>query len=313
MVSSAWGFGMAAAIAFGAVDFLGGFTSRRVAPATVVAGSELLALLALLPLATTQAFSGEALLVGGASGVVGACGLLLLFHALRDGAMGAVAPISAAHGAIPVLVALVAGQEPTAALVGGLVLTMGGVVVLTRGPSGPRRAALLAVVAAVCLGTCLTLLAHASGEGLAWTIVGARAAGLGLVGPIAWRGAHRRIAPSGPSRRAGVPSSVAGARSSVAGVPSSVVARRRALWRGGAAFRLGGLIAAMAVIEVAGDLAFGTAAGTSNIAVPAGLVTLAPVVTAVLARLALQERLDRTQHVGATVALAGALLLGVAG
>src|SRR3990170_1058107 len=82
----AFGSGMG----WGAADFLGGVSARR------------------LPLVTV------ALLIGLAGGLVGAGGLSALYRALAIGRMSVVAPTAALSGTVPVVWGLLRGERPSA-------------------------------------------------------------------------------------------------------------------------------------------------------------------------------------------------------
>jgi uncharacterized membrane protein len=110
-------FGLAAAVAYGASDFIAGLMSRRInfmlvaLIATVAAGTVTAIALA----ATTRVGpSAGALLWGAASGVGNAAGALALYRGLGRGRMGVVGPLSAVTAAvIPVFVGVLVGERPS--------------------------------------------------------------------------------------------------------------------------------------------------------------------------------------------------------
>ena len=104
-------------VLYGVADFLGGEASRKVNAATVVVWSGVFSFPFLLGavLVTGGEATGADYLIGFAAGASGAIGLVMLFTGLARGRAATVAPISAALGAVvPVVVAVVAGDRPSA-------------------------------------------------------------------------------------------------------------------------------------------------------------------------------------------------------
>jgi drug/metabolite transporter (DMT)-like permease len=120
--------GLAAAVAYGLSDFLGGILSRRVHYAVVgllgygVATAALIvALVATAPPAPTPAV----LALGALSGIGGAGGTLALYRGLARGRMGVVAPLSGlGTAALPVLVGVILGDRPSVAAWAGIGLAL---------------------------------------------------------------------------------------------------------------------------------------------------------------------------------------------
>ena len=133
---------MAAALAWGAVDFGAGLKAREV-PVFVVLGGMLvigaLGALAALLITRSPPLEGETALLGLGAGVATAVGLTSLYRGLAIGPMSVVAPISAGGVIIPVVVGLATGDEPSNAQVAGIVLAIAGmltVVAYSTDPSG---------------------------------------------------------------------------------------------------------------------------------------------------------------------------------
>jgi len=108
---------LAAAIVYGAADFLGGVASRRTATIGAVVWSQAvgLALLAgVLPLFGGAAVPAD-IAWGAVCGVAGAVAIVCLYRGLAIGTMGIVSPVSAVLGAsVPVLYGLLfRGEQPT--------------------------------------------------------------------------------------------------------------------------------------------------------------------------------------------------------
>lgn len=107
-------FGLGGALVFGAADFLGGLSSRRISPMRVTAVAALTGLLALLialPF-TSSAWTASAVLWGGLSGVSGALAISLLYASLAIGPMSILSPLTAVISAIvPMTWGLLGGDQ----------------------------------------------------------------------------------------------------------------------------------------------------------------------------------------------------------
>ncbi|HEY1639578.1 MAG TPA: EamA family transporter [Streptosporangiaceae bacterium] len=278
---------LAASVLWGTSDFGGGLLSRRLNAAAAVflsQGFALAGLLVVLPLAHLA--GGWYLLVGAAAGVVGSLSLTAFYRALATAPMSLVAPISAAGTAIPVLAGLARGEQLSPVQGAGIGVALLGII-LASGPelrSGVlvRRQALgYAIGAGIGFGAAYTLLALAAGGGVYGTLLMQRIGGLLVLAPLALRPALRVLRGAQPP--------VAGARKRTTG-------------------QLGAL-AAVGVCDITANGAYAAAASHGNLAVAAVLASLYPVVTALLARGFLAERLRPVQSVGVITALCGVLLL----
>ena len=92
------------ALSWGAGDFLAGLAARRLAVFTVLAVSQAIGLVgvALWVVLASDPFPGVVeLLPAALAGIAGAIGLAALYRGLAVGAMGIVAPISAASPVVP--------------------------------------------------------------------------------------------------------------------------------------------------------------------------------------------------------------------
>jgi drug/metabolite transporter (DMT)-like permease len=268
---------LAASALWGTSDFGGGLISRRLDPSATVLISQAMALAGLLILLPfVRLAGGRYLLIGGAAGVVATLSLAAFYRAMAAAPMSLVAPITATGTGIPVLVGIMRGEHLSLAQVAGIVVTLTGVV-LASGPefrSGVavrRQAVWLAIGAAVGFGVAYTLLALAAGTSLYGTLLSQRIGGLIVLGPIVLR--------------SGV-------------LPGLLLSTRR--------------LAALAAIGCCDTVANGLyalAASRGDLSIAAVLASLYPVVTAILARTILAERLRGVQGVGAIAAVTGVLLL----
>ena len=268
---------LAASALWGTSDFGGGLISRRLDASAAVLISQALALAALLALLPfVRVSGGPYLLLGAAAGVVATLSLAAFYKSMATAPMSLVAPITAAGSGIPVLVGIARGEQLSLAQLAGIVVTLIGIV-LASGPEfrsgvAVRRQALwLAIGAAVGFGVAYTLLALAAGHGLYGTLLSQRIGGLVVLGPIVLR--------------AGI---LPGIRLSVRRVAA---------------------LTAIGLSDIVANGSYALAASRGNLSIAAVLASLYPVVTALLARIILSERLRRVQSIGVVAALGGVLLL----
>jgi drug/metabolite transporter (DMT)-like permease len=268
---------LSGAVLWGVGDFLGGLASRRLAVVAVLAISQAVGLagVALWVWIASDPFPGlSEILPAAAAGVAGLIGLGALYRGLAVGAMGIVAPISAASPVVPLVVDAGRGLTPTVLQLLGIVLVLVGIVTLSREPRGveTRRIAAgagLAVVAALGFGGFIVGLDAGSDESAPWAVVAARSASVAF--------ALAAAALTSTSLRP-----------PVRFMPALVAV---------GAFDTGANVC----------VAFATTKGSAGIV--AVLSALYPIVTVVLARLVLAERLSAARRIGGVTALAGASLV----
>src|SRR3990170_4129225 len=121
------------ALSWGVGDFFGGLASRRLAVLTVLAVSQAVGLAGVLLWVwiTGDSFPGVVELAPAtAAGIAGLIGLGALYRGLAVGAMGIVAPISAASPIVPLTVDAARGTVPQAVQWLGVVLVLAGIVTL---------------------------------------------------------------------------------------------------------------------------------------------------------------------------------------
>jgi drug/metabolite transporter (DMT)-like permease len=268
---------LAASALWGTSDFGGGLISRKLHPSAAVLISQALALaglLVLLPFFRVPA--GGYMLTAAAAGIVATLSLAAFYRAMADAPMSLVAPITAAGTVIPVLAGFVRGERLGAVQLAGIGVTLAGIV-LASGPefrSGVRirrQALLFAIGAAAGFGVAYTLLALAAGSGVYGTLLLQRIGGLIVLGPIVLRG----------------------------GILKEVRLTARRL----------GALALIGGCDITANGSYALAASRGDLSVAAVLASLYPVVTALLARGILAERLRAVQGIGVIAALGGVLLL----
>lgn len=267
---------LTAGACWGIGDFLGGLTTKRVHVLTVLLVSQAIGLvgLALWVGALREPFPGLlAVAPALGAGAAGFVGLGALYRGLAIGAMGIVAPISAAAPVIPLTVDLARGSGPSSLQWAGVVLVLTGVAVVSREPThGERRFAVgvgLAVLAALGFGFFFVTLDAAADESVPWAVLVARGSGVLFVLVVV-------LAVTAPLR------------------PPRVV--------------LPALVG-VGVFDTGANALIATASTTSAAGIVAVLSSIYPLVTIVLARVVLGERLSVSRRVGGLVALSGAALV----
>ena len=265
---------LAGALGWGVGDFLGGIASRRLAVLTVLAISQAVGLVGayLWVLLSGDAFPGvEELLPAAGAGIAALVGLAALYRGFAIGAMGIVAPISAAAPVVPLAVDAAHGEVPAALQWLGVALVVMGIVVLSWEPSGDGRrhvtaGAGLAVVAALAFGLYFVGIDAGADESAAWAVAAARTAS--------------------------VPVAIAAALATA----TALVEPRRML----------PLLVAVGVFDTLANVLVAAATTRGAVGIVAVLSSLYPIVTVVLAWLVLGERLSATKRAGGAVALVGA-------
>jgi drug/metabolite transporter (DMT)-like permease len=268
-------------VLWGSADFLGGLVSRRRLAAVVVGLSQAAGLLTILVIAlAVGAFDDPTgyLPWAVASGLAGMVGLVCFYAALAAGTMGVVSPIAALGVVVPVVVGLARGERPAALQLVGIAVAIVGVV-LASGPELQGRAGarplVLAAVAALGFGLALLFIAEGSQSSTIMTLVTMRATSVTVL-------------------------TVALLIALARGTSRSVLAIG---WADLA------LVAVVGVGDLLANLAFGAASRRDDVSVVSVLGSLYPVMTVLLARFVLGERLGRAQTWGVAGALAGVVLI----
>lgn len=294
--------GLLSSLFYGASDFLGALTARRLtvlkasvavyAAATITAG----AALAIFP----WSFGERALWSGVAAGVLATVGMVTFYAALAIGPMSLLAPLIALiQTAIPVAVSATTGQPLSpivwVAIVLALVATM--LISVPAGAAVTRittQGGVLAVVSGMTLGLSVVALDAAPAESGVFPAFLDVGCGLALLLPLmAFRKTRGRLAWLGESNTPDpAPADV---------IPLRTLTPTRAVT----------MSAAAGVLLGVGNILLVVALHTGNLAVVAVLVSLYPLGTVLLARLVLKERLSLPQLGGVALAVAAAILLGV--
>jgi len=269
--------GLGSALAWGAADFGGGLTSRRAALFGVVLVSQLVGMVVSLAIAVARGEPVPGVADVGwsvASGGLGAVGILALYGGLAAGRMGVVAPVTGVLGAsVPVIVGIVLEGLPGPVVLLGIGLAMVAVLLVSLtadgGPEGRPSGLTYALVAGVCLGLLAVTLSRVS-DGL-------------VFGPLAILRAVQ-----------------------VAFVASVIVVAGRD-WR--LDRRILPVVAAVGLLDMAGNGFFLAAAQAGPLAIAAIVSSLYPVTTVVLATLVLRERLGVGHAIGVLCAIVAITLI----
>ncbi len=273
--------GIGSSLCWGTADFFGGLQSRRISSLAVALWSQLaggaVLLVVLIAGHTTPMFPTIAWGVFG--GLFGGAALALFYRGLAVGTMSIVAPVSACGAIVPVLLTLATGHIPHVLALVGIVVAIGGVILVSlqreAAPHDARRARqslLLALGAALGFGLFFVGLDYGSVGGHdapLWAVGGARLGSLAML--VALVVINRGVAPW-PGRRT----------APVAGV---------------------------GILDMTANVLFAYATTRGNAGVVAVLGSLYPVMTVILGRFVLAERLTQVQNIGVVVALAGVVLL----
>jgi drug/metabolite transporter (DMT)-like permease len=290
--------GLMASLFYGASDFLGALTARRLtvvkATVAIYVAATLAVGIALFLVPWT--FSGQALWAGSVAGALAAVGMVTFYAALAIGPMSLLAPlISLIQTAIPVVAAAAFGQSLSvvAWIAVGIAILATTLISVPAGASVERispRGGLLALISGVALGFSVVALDNApaaSGVFPAFLDVGV---GLLVIAPLL---AVRRFR-TGNAWLQGVHSDDGGAD------------------RGPVATRTWVMSAVAGVLLGVGNILLVVALHAGNLAVVAVLVSLYPLATVLLAWAVLKERISLFQFFGVGLAITAAVMLGTA-
>ena len=265
---------LAAAASWGVGDFFGGLKSRSLNPVAVliVAQPIGLALLGIWVVVRGQGPPGSSVLWACLAAVLGTTGLIAFYKGMAAGALSIVAPIAGAGAAIPVIWGLAHGDHPSGYQELGFAAALIGVVLASfeRRPEAARLAA-----------------------GVGWAAIAMVAFGAYYIpmheashGDFLWAAFVFRLTST----------TLIAAAWLVLRPPS---ARRADL----------PVLASIGILDTGGNVFFAAASAKGLVSVVSILASLYPVVTVLLARAVLHERVHRSQELGIVLALAGIVLI----
>ena len=265
---------LAAAASWGVGDFFGGLKSRSLNPVAIliVAQPIGLTLLAIWVAVRGQGPPGSSVLWACLAAVLGTTGLIAFYKGMAAGALSIVAPIAGAGAAIPVISGLAHGDHPSGYQELGFAAALIGVVLASfeRRPEAARLAA-----------------------GVGWAVIAMLAFGAYYIpmheashGDFLWAAFVFRLTST----------TLIAAAWLVLRPPS---ARRADL----------PVLASIGILDTGGNVFFAAASAKGLVSVVSILASLYPVVTVLLARAVLHERVHRSQELGIVLALAGIVLI----
>lgn len=268
-------FALMSSVMWGTGDFLGGLRSRSRPAVAVVAGSMFAGLVVIaLAAVAFRAYDDPTGWIPWSvmAGVTGASGLVAFYAGLASGTMGVVSPIAALGVAVPVVIGFVRGESPSMLQAIGLVVALAGAIA-TSGPEltgrASARSVLLAAFAGVCFGLVFVAVDQGAESSPLMTLVGMRTTSLVLFAVVAI------------SLR------------SVGGLD------RTDFWP----------LLVVGTFDVGANLMFALASNRGYVSIVSVLGSLYPVMTVLLARAVLHERLRTIQFAGVGVTLLGVTLI----
>ena len=272
---------LAASLTWGLGDFFGGLKARVLPSLTVMAASQPfgLAALGIAVVARGTGIPGDEVAWSALSATFGTVGLFSFYRGLATGAMSVVAPIAAVAAGVPVIWGVaVSGDHIHGLQAIGFIAALGGSVAASV-ELHPQRQQLAAGVgwaalAMLAFGAYYVPMHAAATQDWLWPAFLFRCTSVTIVVTLALaRGAR----PGG----------------------------LRAHWPA---------LVAIGFLDTGGNALFAAASSTHGLlSVVSVLASLYPVVTVLLARLLLGERVQRTQDAGVLVALVGVVLITAGG
>ena len=272
---------LGASLSWGLGDFLGGVKARVLPALTVLAASQPfgLAALGIGVLARGSGIPGDEVAWSALAAVFGTIGLFAFYRGMAAGAISVVAPIAAVAAGVPVIWGVVVSGDRISGLQAiGFVAAVGGSVAASlEARPGQRQLAAgvgWAALAMLAFGAYYVPMHAASTQDWLWPAFLFRCTSVTLV----W----------------------------------SIVLLRRA-WPRGLRPHWTGLVA-IGLLDTGGNALFAAASSTHGLlSVVSVLASLYPVVTVLLARIVLGERVQQTQDAGIVVALVGVVLITAGG
>ena len=275
---------LGASASWGSADFIGGITSRRIGSALAVTvlseAVAMLAALVILGVVRPDWPGPEFLFFAGIGGVFEAVAIAALYRGFSIGAMGVVSPIAACSAIIPVVFGIALGESLATLVAIGIPLALMGVIAVawTPGAAGAAGGRLaggvgVAIVAACGFGGFIVVIDEAVARSdVVWAVAVAR---FTLVLAAGVAALVVRPTYSG-AREAAVP------------------------------------LAALGILDLTAVTLLAAATEQGLLAVVGVLAALYPIVTLLLARFILGERLRVSQRVGTVIAFIGVALIASA-
>jgi len=265
---------LSASLTWGFADFFGPLKGRTLGALRVLVYVQLGGLVGI---AVVVAVRGKgpadvAALLAIPAAVSGTLGLYAYYRGMAVGAMSIVAPIAGISAAVPVVFGIATGDRPSLWQWLGIAAALGGVFLASREPGRRGKVAAgvgLALLAAIGFGGYFPPM-HAAGNADFWW------------GALIFRMTSASV----------ILAAVAIRRPSLAIEPIQVP-----------------LLVLIGIGDMLGNLLFAAASTSGLVSITSVLASLYPIVTVVLARLVLKERVARSQEAGIVLTLAGVALI----
>ncbi|HVD42667.1 MAG TPA: DMT family transporter [Gaiellaceae bacterium] len=265
---------LGASLTWGFADFFGPLKGRTLGALRVLVYVQLggLVVIALVVAIRGKGPSDLGALFAIPAAISGTLGLYAYYRGMAVGAMSIVAPIAGISAAVPVVFGIATGDRPSLWQGFGIAAALGGVFLASRepGPGGKVAAGVgLALLAAIGFG-CYFPPMHTAGEADFW-----------------WASLIFRMTSASV-----ILAAVAIRRPSLTVQPIQVP-----------------VLALIGIGDMLGNLLFAAASTSGLVSITSVLASLFPIVTVVLARLILKERVARSQEAGIALTLAGVALI----
>jgi len=267
---------LGASLAWGVADFVGPLQGRRFGALAVLVVAQLggLAAVSLPVVLLWRGPAGPGVLWAVPAAVSGILGLWAYYRGMVVGAISVVAPVAGVSAIIPVLVGVAFGDRPSSLQFVGMALALTGVALAAYEPGGERRIAAgvgLALVAAIGFGFYFPPM-HLAGEtDFLWASLVFRSTATIVIASV-----FLVVRPPFALKRVNI-----------------------------------AIVALVGVGDTLGNVLFAASAGHGLVSVTSVLASLYPVVTVLLARAFLAERISRGQQLGVAGTLAGVALISV--
>jgi drug/metabolite transporter (DMT)-like permease len=265
---------LGASATWGLADFFGPLKGRTLGALRVLVYVQLggLAVIALVVAIRGKGPADLGALFAIPAAISGTLGLYAYYRGMAVGAMSIVAPIAGISAAVPVIFGIATGDRPSLWQWLGIAGALGGVFLAAREPGRGGRVAAgvgLALLAAIGFGGYFPPM-HAAGNADFW-----------------WAALIFRMTSASV-----ILAAVAIRRPSLTVQPIQVP-----------------VLALIGIGDMLGNLLFAAASTTGLVSITSVLASLYPIVTVVLARLVLKERVARSQEAGIALTLAGVALI----
>jgi drug/metabolite transporter (DMT)-like permease len=267
---------LGASLSWGLADFFGPLQGRKLGALRTLVYVQIGGLVGIALIVAVRGLGPKSAvtLLAIPAAISGTLGLFAYYRGIAVGAISIVAPIAGVSAVVPVVVGIASGESPSALQLTGIACALVGVFLAAREPGREGETKLaagvgLAVLAAIGFGGYFPFM-HAAGNADYW-----------------WASLIFRMASTSVILVA-----VAVQRPAI-GVPARILP-----W-----------LALIGFGDMFGNLLYAAASTSGLVSVTSVLASLYPIVTVVLARVLLSERVARSQEAGIGLTLAGVALI----